>query len=269
MFVGKIFMTMHKKHYRYFLFDLDRTLWDFDKNAKSALFKLVDSQQLPYYFGVTCKEEFFQRYEVINQGLWKQYERGEILKEELRCNRFEFTLKEYLKIAPQDTLPAHTFTPEELHQFALDFGEKYLEFMSMETGLIPGAEKVLKYVKSQGGKVAIISNGFKGVQYRKMNTTCIHKYVDTVVVSEEAGAMKPSPIIFQKALESVCGEEYYKKAPSRAREEAIMVGDDFSNDIEGAQAFGIDQFYFNPYNRPCDGCATYTSCNLEDLLLYI
>ena len=144
---------MGKKNYRFFLFDLDRTLWDFDKNAKKALFKLVDSQQLPKLFGVTDKEEFFQRYEVINQGLWKQYERGEILKEELRCNRFLFTLQEILRCAPQGSLPAHSYTPEELHAFALAFGEKYLEFMSQEVGLIPGAEDVLKAVKAKGERL--------------------------------------------------------------------------------------------------------------------
>ena len=258
-----------KKSYRYFLFDLDRTLWDFDKNAKSALFKLVDSQKLPQLFGVTDKEEFFQKYEVINQGLWKQYERGEILKEELRCNRFQFTLQQILNEAPKGSLPAHSFTQEQLHNFALEFGEKYLEYMAMETGLVPGAGQVLEAVKEKGGKIAIISNGFKGVQYRKMNTTCIHKYVDAVVVSEDIGVMKPSPIIFRKALEAICGEEYYKNAPSQARSEAIMVGDDFPNDIEGAQIFGIDQFYYNPYNRPCDGGPTYQSGNLADLLKYI
>lgn len=260
---------MCRKNYKYFLFDLDRTLWDFDKNAKSALFKLVDSQKLPQLFGVTDKEEFFQRYEEINQALWKQYERGEILKEELRCNRFLFTLQDILAKAPADSLQAHSFTPEQLHHFALEFGEKYLEFMAMETSLIPGAEEVLETIKSQGGKIAVISNGFKGVQYRKMNTTCIHKYVDAVVVSEEVGAMKPSPVIFRKALEAICGEEYYKNAPSRARNEAIMVGDDFPNDIEGAQIFGIDQFYYNPYNKPCDGGPTYHSSDLKDLLNYI
>ncbi len=252
--------------YRYFLFDLDRTLWDFDKNAKSALFKLVDSQQLTHLFGVNDKEAFFHQYEVINQGLWKQYERGEILKEELRCNRFQFTLQQILDTAPAGSLPAHSFSQEELHNFSLKFGEKYLEFMSMETTLIEGAEDVLRYIKGNGGKVAIISNGFKGVQYRKLNTTPLHKYTDAVVVSEEAGAMKPSPIIFRKALEAICGEEYYKEAPSRARNEAIMVGDDFDNDIEGAQIFGIDQFYFNPYNKECDGGPTYSSSSLRDLL---
>ena len=252
--------------YKYFLFDLDRTLWDFDKNAKSALFKLVDSQRLSHLFGVDDKEEFFQRYEVINQGLWKQYERGEILKEELRCNRFQFTLQEILDTTPQGSLPAHSFTQEELHNFSLAFGERYLQFMSMETTLIEGAEQVLSFIKEKGGKVAIISNGFTGVQYRKLNTTPLHKYVDAVITSEEAGIMKPSPLIFRKALEAICGEEYYKKAPSRARNEAIMVGDDFDNDIEGAQIFGIDQFYFNPYNKECDGGPTYESASLADLL---
>ena len=141
--------------------------------------------------------------------------------------------------------------------------------MAMETGLIPGAEEVLEAVKAKGGKIAIISNGFKGVQYRKMNTTCIHKYVDAVIVSEEVGAMKPSPIIFRKALEAICGEEEYKKSPSLARSRAIMIGDDFANDIEGAQIFGIDQFYYNPYNKPCDGGPTYESNNLADLLEYL
>ena len=257
------------KQYKYFLFDLDRTLWDFDKNAKSALFKLVDSQQLGELFGVTDKEEFFQKYEVINQDLWRQYERGEILKEELRCNRFLFTLQHILKEAPAGSLPAHSYTQEQMLNFAMAFGEKYLEFMAMESSVIPGTEKVLQAVKAKGGKVAIISNGFKSVQYRKMNTTCIHKYVDAVILSEEVGVMKPSPVIFRKALEAICGEEYYKEAPSRARNEAIMVGDDFPNDIEGAQIFGIDQFYFNPYNRECDGGPTYMGSSLEELLKYI
>ena len=99
------------KNYKYFLFDLDRTLWDFDKNAKTALFKLVDSQRLGELFGVTDKEEFFQKYEVINQNLWRQYERGEVQKEELRCNRFLFTLQQILDDAPAGSLPAHRYSP--------------------------------------------------------------------------------------------------------------------------------------------------------------
>ena len=257
------------KNYKYFLFDLDRTLWDFDKNAKNALFKLVDSQRLGELFGVTDKEEFFQKYEVINQNLWRQYERGEVQKEELRRNRFLFTLQQILDDAPAGSLPAHSYSPEQMLSFAKEFGEKYLEFMAMESSVIPGTEEVLKAVKAKGGKIAIISNGFKSVQYRKMNTTCIHKYVDTVILSEEVGVMKPSPVIFRKALESICGEEYYKEAPSRARDEAIMIGDDFPNDIEGAQIFGIDQFYYNPYRRECDGGPTYEGNNLTDLLKYI
>ena len=114
------------KNYKYFLFDLDRTLWDFDKNAKTALFKLVDSQKLGELFGVTDKEEFFQKYEIINQNLWRQYERGEVQKEELRCNRFLFTLQQILQEAPAGSLPAHSYTPEQMLSFAMEFGEKYL-----------------------------------------------------------------------------------------------------------------------------------------------
>ena len=133
------------KNYKYFLFDLDRTLWDFDKNAKTALFKLVDSQRLGELFGVMDKEEFFQKYEVINQGLWRQYERGEIQKEELRCNRFLFTLQQIR---------------DEAHRFGITFHRKLRSKAQIESVLrsIPGVgEKTEQRLLLRFGSVARIA----------------------------------------------------------------------------------------------------------------
>lgn len=257
---------MLDKRYKFYLFDLDRTLWDFDKNARSALFKLVDDLKLGELFGVTDKEEFCSRYEYFNHKLWGEYERGEITKESLRFQRFLLTLQEYMGERLSGSLPSHNFTPDELRGFAENFGEKYLDYMAYEMELIPGAREVLEWVKSIGGKIAIISNGFKEVQYRKLRNSNIMRYFDAVIISEEVGVMKPSPIIFKKALVALCGEDLYKANPLAARGEAIMVGDDFGNDIEGAQIFGIDQFYFNPHHKECDGGPTYESDNLSDII---
>lgn len=104
--------------------------------------------------------------------------------------------------------------------------------------------------------MALITNGFKEVQYTKLANSGIEKYFDAVMISEEQGVHKPSPIIFKRALDAIGG----------VKSEALMVGDDFANDIEGAMIFGIDQFFYNYNSVPCDGGPTYDSSDLRDLV---
>jgi putative hydrolase of the HAD superfamily len=104
--------------------------------------------------------------------------------------------------------------------------------------------------------MAVITNGFREVQHRKLENSGIAKYFEAVMISEEQGVHKPSPIIFKRALKAIGG----------IKSEAIMVGDDFANDIEGAMIFGIDQFFYNYNSVPCDGGPTYDSSDLRDLV---
>lgn len=106
--------------------------------------------------------------------------------------------------------------------------------------------------------MAIISNGFKEVQYKKLSNSGIVHFFDAILISEEEGVHKPSPIIFKRALNSING----------IKSSAIMVGDDFTNDIEGAMIFGIDQFFYNYKGIDCDGGPTYNSRDLRDLITY-
>jgi FMN phosphatase YigB (HAD superfamily) len=80
-------------------------------------------------------------------------------------------------------------------------------------------------------------------------------FKNKVFISEEVGYHKPNPRIFTAALTAINGK----------KKETLMVGDDFRNDIEGAQVFGIDQFYYNPHRVPCDGGPTYMGHDLRDL----
>ena len=139
---------------------------------------------------------------------------------------------------------------------AEQMGEKYLDNMPLQTALMPFASGVLEELKRRGAKMAIITNGFKEVQYKKIANCKLERYFDSIMISEEQGVHKPSPVLFKRALNSIGGE----------KNKSIMVGDDFANDIEGAMIFGIDQFFYNTKSVPCDGGPTYESADLRDLL---
>lgn len=258
------------KEYKYYLFDIDRTLWAFDLNAKNAIFYLIDEFSLAEKIGVKDKDLFFKRYEEINKILWQRYERGEITKETLRSLRFRETFIIFCRENNRYSEFGSTTQEQEANitSFSQTFGEAYLERMIYETALEPNAREVLDTLKKRGCKIAVISNGFKEVQYRKLRNSKIIDYIDAFFISEEVGIHKPCPIIFKRALEALCGKETYaiKEKRPEIKSQALMVGDDFTNDIEGAQIYGIDQFYYNPYHKPCDGGPTYESDNLIDLI---
>ena len=222
--------------YKYLLFDLDRTLWDFDTNARNNIFSLLDK------FTVTPdKQSFFDNYEKINHSLWTEYEKGYITKEILKGERFYRTLKLY---------------GIDDRNMAQQIGDEYLGQMPLQKALMPNVMEVLTELKRRGCKMAIVTNGFKEVQYKKLEVSGIADFFDAVMVSEEQGINKPCPIILKRALSAIGGD----------KRSAIMVGDDFTNDIEGAMIFGIDQFFYNYRSIPCDGGPTYNSNDLRELL---
>lgn len=255
--------------YRYFLFDIDRTLWDFDSNANSAISKLVREYKLDSELGIEDTDEFYKKYDAVNKIWWNKYEAGEITKEYLRVVRFYESFKLYNS--------CNRCSDSRLQKFAHIFSEKYLNYMIKETSLIPGAEKVLKELKDDGAYVGVLSNGFKEVQYHKIENSGIDKYFSAVIISEEVGVHKPVPLIYKIAMEALLKKELADNGQDRSVTEAeikraksatLMIGDDFEKDIEGAQIYGIDQYYFNPNKKFCDGGPTYESDNLSDILKY-
>ena len=63
-------------------FDLDHTLWDFEKNS-ALTFELIFNK-------LNCKvevEKFLANYNPINQSCWKLYRENKISEKELRLQR--------------------------------------------------------------------------------------------------------------------------------------------------------------------------------------
>lgn len=78
-------------------------------------------------------------------------------------------------------------------------------------------------------KLALVSNHTTDIQLRKIEQLGFDQYFDVVITSEEMGVEKPAAVVFETAL-SRLGE---------AVDGAVMVGDDPTRDIGGAQSVGL------------------------------
>ena len=63
-------------------FDLDHTLWDFEKNSGLTFDKVFEDVNMPVNL-----EEFLEVYNPINHAYWKLYRENKITQQELRFNR--------------------------------------------------------------------------------------------------------------------------------------------------------------------------------------
>lgn len=206
------------KNYRHIFFDLDHTIWDFDKNAEETLHELYVIHKLND-IGLHSPEVFIETYTRNNHKLWAQYHVGAITKDYLREARFRTTFLE-LGVHP-DIIPA-------------GFEDEYVKRCPTKTNLFPDAHEVLTYLKSKY-ILHLISNGFKESTEIKIAGSNISDYFDQIIISENVGVNKPDPAIFQHALD-VSGAK---------KEESLMIGDSIEADVRGALGFGMDAIFFN------------------------
>ena len=215
--------------YTTLFFDLDHTLWDFEKNSKISLETNFQEFRFERFFD--SFEQFFALYHEKNKELWALYRKNEITKDFLTKERFLFPLKK---------------VGAESEELALQFGEKYLETLARQTHLIEGCLETLEYVKGKY-QLYVLSNGFREVQYKKLKNSQILHFFDGVILSDDIGINKPDIRLFQHAL-------HRAKCDARA---CAFVGDDWEADIVGAKNAGIDQVFFNPQRRKTPFAATY------------
>jgi YjjG family noncanonical pyrimidine nucleotidase len=196
-------------------FDLDHTLWDFDKNSEFAFERIFNENKIDIDL-----KDFLHYYIPTNVKYWEMYRKDEITQSELRYGR----LKETFDLINYKT-----------DQATIDFfSHQYIEYLPKFTELFEGALETLNYLSSKY-HLHIITNGFQDVQDKKMSNSNIKHYFKTITNSEIAGVKKPNPIIFEHAL---------KKA-SATKEESIMIGDCLEADVAGAINFGMKALFFN------------------------
>lgn len=196
-------------------FDLDHTLWDFEKNSALAFEEIINKFDIGVHHN-----DFNAVYSPINAQYWKLYRDGHITQQELRYGRLRdcFAQMDY------------EVDNELLHLLS----EEYIRLLPENAHLFDGTLEILDYLKPKY-KLHIITNGPHEVQELKLANSGIDHYFQTVTNSELAGCKKPHAGIFQYAL-----------ATAGVRcEEAVMIGDCIEADVQGAIACGIDAIYFN------------------------
>ena len=199
--------------YQVVLFDADGTLFDFARAESYALEEAFRELGLGY------RSEFLRVYEVINHEAWRRFERGEITSQELRILRFtQFRAKLGMQTDPER------------------LSRTYLAWLARAEFLLEGAREL---VEALAGKVrlAIVTNGLKDVQRGRFGRSPIRTYFEEIVISEEVGAQKPDPVIFEHTL---------RRLDHTDKSSVLMVGDSLSSDIQGGVNFGIDTCWYNP-----------------------
>ena len=216
---------------QHIFFDLDHTLWDFEKNS-GATFKSI-FKELNFEFSL---EVFLDFYNPINHYYWKQYRENMISEVELRYLRLEKTF-EAMKVP---------FTPSPLERIA----ELYIQQLSTHTELFEDTISVLEYLSSKY-TLHIITNGFEHVQQRKLENSGIAHFFKTVLTAEKIGVKKPHPTIFLSAM----------KTAEVLPEHTMMIGDSLEADIQGALKLGMQAIHFNSHKE-----AYHEECLIIDQL---
>ena len=200
-------------------FDLDHTLWDFDKNSAHTFQKIFIDQKINVELN-----DFLKVYVPANLKFWKLYREEKITKEELRYQRLKSVFDEMKYPATDDTI--HVLS------------EEYINHLSSFNSLFPNTIEVLNYLRPNY-KLHIITNGFQEVQEKKLRNSGIHGFFDQIIDSEMAGVKKPNPIIFNLAL---------NKAGAKP-EHSLMIGDSLEADILGAKSLGFHTIHFNAHRE--------------------
>ncbi len=225
--------------YRHIFFDLDHTLWDFNRNSEETLRELHTELNLDG-MGAGPVDTFLTRYYKHNHYCWAKYRAGLMSKEQVRVDRFTYTLFDF-GVADK--------------KIAFILADEYVARSPHKPHLLPHATDTLQYLQ---GKYALhlITNGFEEVQFTKIKVSGIGQYFREIITSEKAGALKPDPRIFQYAL----------TASGASVEESIYIGDNLEADIIGARKAGWSQVYFNPEKLPHEEEMTYEIQSLHELL---
>ncbi|MHA7843344.1 MAG: YjjG family noncanonical pyrimidine nucleotidase [Winogradskyella sp.] len=204
-----------KDRIRHVFFDLDHTLWDFDKNSGLTFKKIFKLNNLDVDLST-----FLEVYEPINLKYWKLYREEKVTKPALRYGRLKEAFNA-INIDVEDEMINH-------------LSVAYIDYLTTFNHLFEGTLSILNYLRDKY-ELHIITNGFEEAQERKMQNANIRSYFKTITNSEMVGVKKPNPKIFNFALDSA------KASPN----ESVMIGDSLEADIEGAHNIGMETIYFD------------------------
>jgi len=205
---------MARPRYSTILLDLDHTLFDTDASEVLAFEATLLAA------GVADPAAHLPEYQRINRALWAAVERHELTPGDVRLARFEqFVAATGMSLDPAALADAFVVGLAE-------HGELYT-----------GALEVLDALAGVA-TLALVTNGLREVQRRRIERVGIDRHFDAVIVSAEVGASKPGTRIFDLAFDALRRSD---------RTASVMVGDSLSSDMRGGRAAGIATCWYDPH----------------------
>ncbi len=207
----------YSQPYRFILFDMDDTLFDHSRSSRLALEKLYEKYKIGKQ--AISLADFFDCFAEHNLSAWKAYGNGLIDASRTRVGRWERLI---------DQLGIEGIDPPAISE---DYLSSYMERLF----LMEGAIDVLQYLKPRY-PLAIITNGFRDIQSRKMDAYQLWDFFEYFLCSEEVGVGKPNLEFFKHALQKIKASNH----------ECIYIGDSVYSDVAGANRADIDLIWYNP-----------------------
>lgn len=226
--------------YEHLFFDLDHTIWDFEKNSFEAFARMFDVMRLESALGIHF-HVFHAQYMVHNQYYWDLYAKGLIPQSDLKWKRMYETLKSF---GLEDEFKSK------------DMSHVYLEYLPTCTNLFPHTKQVLQYLKDKGYQMHILSNGFEITQHSKLKNSALDGFFKNIVTSERCGYIKPDAQIFKTAMNEA----------GTFVDKCIMIGDSPEADLKGALNAGMDSVYVDHTGKDTEVLYTYRVGGLKGLM---
>lgn len=201
---------------KFIFLDLDDTILDFHRSEAVALGKTLQS------LNVDPTEAVIARYSQINRAHWQALERKELTREQVLIGRFQQLFHELgMNVSPN--------VAQSLYEKNLSQGHFFID----------GAPRLLMTL-SRNYSLYIASNGTTVVQKSRIASAGIARYFKGIFLSQELDADKPQMEFFERATRQIEGYN---------PEEAIILGDSITSDMQGGINAGMHTCWFNPHHR--------------------
>ncbi|MCL2409790.1 MAG: YjjG family noncanonical pyrimidine nucleotidase [Oscillospiraceae bacterium] len=197
-------------------FDADGTIVDHKECEKQALVYLFDS------IGIGYQDEYQDIFRPLDHMLWDSgsCDGISVSAKDIPTYRFKL-LFEKLNISYDNYAKAN-----DLFKVGL----------ANSVALIENADEIIEYLYNKGYMLCVVTNGLIELQKPRVANSKIGKFISHIMVSEEVGAHKPNPLIFNTLLKRIGLNPW----------DVIMIGDSLKNDIQGAKNAKIKAVWYNP-----------------------
>lgn len=197
------------------LIDLDDTLLDDRSALQTAFSGFLDAHRAR--IDDETHNDALLRWQTLSSHYWQQYERGEITFSQQRRRR----VADFLRTPLSDGAADAAFEP-------------YLQHYEAAWALFPGVAEFL----AQRAEIpkAIITNGEREQQWRKIDACGLSKHVVGVLTPTDCGYWKPALGIFHAGL-ALLGQR---------PQDCLMIGDDLRRDIQPAWQLGMRALHVQP-----------------------